>query len=239
MASPSRRSRSGLTFSARRSSGSQTFKKHIDASFKLPPPSLSLLRHSLFHAPSHDPQKRYLLNLIDTPGHVDFTTEVLRSLAAAEAAILLVDASQGVQAQTLAVLAAARRQGLLILPVLNKIDLPAAEPDRVAAELAKLTHSNPAEVLRISAKTGEGVEKVLDRLIQRVPPPAGDRSRPVRAFVFDSWFDHFQGVVSLVKLADGSLKKGKIDFIGFISLFFFFYNSHLVVWTTPNPLNDI
>ncbi|KAG0144527.1 hypothetical protein CROQUDRAFT_659847 [Cronartium quercuum f. sp. fusiforme G11] len=162
---------------------------------------------SMFHTPANAPQKRYLLNLIDTPGHVDFSTEVFRSLAAADAAILLVDATQGVQAQTLAVLSAARRHSLPVFPVLNKIDLPAAEPERVEDEIKRLL-GGPEPVIRISAKTGEGVGEVVDRLIERVPKPKGCREKPLRAFVFDSWFDHFQGVVSLVKLADGTLKKG-------------------------------
>lgn len=148
----------------------------------------------------------YLLNLIDTPGHVDFTTEVLRSFSASQGAILLVDATQGVQAQTLAVLDAARRRQLSILPVLNKLDLPSAEPEQVAAQVTRLTGRE--EVIKISAKTGQGVERMLEELIDTVPPPSGDRAHPMRALVFDTWFDHFQGVVSLVALADGRLIKG-------------------------------
>ncbi|KNZ62937.1 translation factor GUF1, mitochondrial [Puccinia sorghi] len=152
----------------------------------------------------------YLLNLIDTPGHVDFTTEVLRSLSATQGAILLVDATQGVQAQTLAVLQAARRRRLRILPVLNKLDLPSAEPEKVASQVAQLLidDSGPANILKISAKTGRGVDHLLESLVAQLPPPVADPDQPLRAFVFDSWFDHFQGVVSLVSIADGRIKKG-------------------------------
>jgi small GTP-binding protein len=164
----------------------------------------------------------YLLNLIDTPGHVDFTTEVLRSLSATQGAILLVDATQGVQAQTLAVLQAARRRKLAILPVLNKLDLPSAEPEKVALQVARLLstttsahdqdhQSRPGEMIKISAKTGKGVEQLLDALVAQLPPPIADPARPLRAFVFDSWFDHFQGVVSLVSIADGRIKKGCVS----------------------------
>ena len=152
----------------------------------------------------------YLLNLIDTPGHVDFTTEVLRSLSATQGAILLVDATQGVQAQTLAVLQAARRRRLTILPVLNKLDLPSAEPEKVALQVGRLLDdSRPDEdIIKISAKTGQGVEDLLEALVAKLPPPVADPNRPLRAFVFDSWFDHFQGVVSLVSIADGRIQKG-------------------------------
>ncbi|KAA1126042.1 Translation factor guf1 mitochondrial [Puccinia graminis f. sp. tritici] len=153
----------------------------------------------------------YLLNLIDTPGHVDFTTEVLRSLSATQGAILLVDATQGVQAQTLAVLQAARRRRLTILPVLNKLDLPSAEPEKVALQVGRLVTnegSAPGEIIKISAKTGLGVEHLLEALVNKLPPPVADPNRPLRAFVFDSWFDHFQGVVSLVSIADGKIQKG-------------------------------
>ncbi|EGG01165.1 uncharacterized protein MELLADRAFT_50186, partial [Melampsora larici-populina 98AG31] len=163
---------------------------------------------SMFYSPPDQPKKKYLLNLIDTPGHVDFSTEVLRSLTVADAAILLVDSTQGIQSQTLSVLSSALRRELPIIPVLNKIDLPASEPDRIGNELAKLTGVKEDQVLRISAKTGIGVERLLERLIKEVPIPKGQSDQPLRAFVFDSWFDHFHGVVSLVKLADGVLKKG-------------------------------
>ncbi|KAI9628129.1 hypothetical protein KEM48_011807 [Puccinia striiformis f. sp. tritici PST-130] len=154
--------------------------------------------------------KTYLLNLIDTPGHVDFTTEVLRSLSATQGAILLVDATQGVQAQTLAVLQAARRRKLTILPVLNKLDLPSAEPEKVALQVGRLLSNDDAhnDIIKISAKTGDGVQDLLDALVHKLPPPIADPHQPLRAFVFDSWFDHFQGVVSLVSIADGRIQKG-------------------------------
>ncbi|MBW0469497.1 hypothetical protein O181_009212, partial [Austropuccinia psidii MF-1] len=148
----------------------------------------------------------YLLNLIDTPGHVDFTTEVLRSLSVTQGAILLIDATQGVQAQTLAVLRAARLRQLKILPVLNKIDLPSAEPDRIAQQVSRLT--GQTEIFKISAKTGDGVQDLLQAIIDKFPAPTGDRNQSMRAFVFDSWFNHFHGVVLLVSIVDGSLKKG-------------------------------
>jgi GTP-binding protein LepA len=151
---------------------------------------------------SHD---GYELNLIDTPGHVDFTYEVSRSLAACEGAILLVDAAQGLEAQTLANFHLARDAGLEIVPALNKIDLPAAEPDLRAKELAELLDRDPEEILRVSAKTGEGVEELLRAVIERVRPPAGDARAPLRALVFDSDFDPYRGVITYVRVADGVL----------------------------------
>jgi len=151
----------------------------------------------------------YQLHLIDTPGHVDFTYEVSRSLAACEGALLVVDASQGVEAQTLANTYLAIDSGLELVPVLNKIDLPGAEPDRVAAEVADLLGEDPDEVLRISAKTGEGVPAVLDRLVQAVPPPDGDPDAPPRALIFDSEFDQYRGVVAYVRVVDGTFRKGE------------------------------
>ncbi len=145
------------------------------------------------------------LNLIDTPGHVDFTYEVSRSLAACEGAVLLVDAAQGIEAQTLANFHLARDAGLTIIPVLNKIDLPAADPDRVARELGELVGWSPAEVLRVSAKTGEGVTGLLEAVIERVSPPEGAREAPLRAMIFDSSFDPYRGVVAYVRVHDGVL----------------------------------
>jgi len=147
----------------------------------------------------------YQLNLIDTPGHVDFTYEVSRSLAACEGAILLVDAAQGIEAQTLANYHLARDAGLAIVPVLNKIDLPAADPDEVARELAVLLGCDPADVLRISAKTGAGVPDLVRVVIDRVPPPEGDASSPLRALIFDSAFDPYRGVVAHVRVKEGEL----------------------------------
>ncbi len=144
--------------------------------------------------------------MIDTPGHVDFTYEVSRSLAACEGAILLVDAAQGIEAQTLANLYLALDNDLEIIPVLNKIDLPAADPEKYALEIAGLIGGDPNEVMRVSGKTGVGVEALLDRVVERVPPPKGDPSGPVRAAIFDSVYDSYRGVVTYVRMIDGSLK---------------------------------
>nr|WP_282442533.1 MULTISPECIES: translation elongation factor 4 [unclassified Micrococcus] len=147
----------------------------------------------------------YALNMIDTPGHVDFTYEVSRSLAACEGAILLVDAAQGIEAQTLANLYLAMENELEIIPVLNKIDLPAADPDRYAAEIATLIGCEPEDVLRVSGKTGMGVEALLDRVVERIPAPTGDADAPARAMIFDSVYDTYRGVVTYVRVMDGRL----------------------------------
>ena len=147
----------------------------------------------------------YALNMIDTPGHVDFSYEVSRSLAACEGAILLVDAAQGIEAQTLANLYLALDNDLEIIPVLNKIDLPAAEPDRYAGELAQLIGCEPDDVLRVSGKTGEGVAELLNTVVQKVPAPVGDADAPARALIFDSVYDAYRGVVTYVRMVDGSL----------------------------------
>jgi len=153
----------------------------------------------------------YALNMIDTPGHVDFSYEVSRSLAACEGAVLLVDAAQGIEAQTLANLYLAMENDLVIIPVLNKIDLPSADPDRYAAELAQLIGCDPDDVLRVSGKTGEGVSELLDRVVRDIPPPTGDESAPTRAMIFDSVYDTYRGVVTYVRVIDGALKpKDKI-----------------------------
>ncbi len=148
---------------------------------------------------------QYVLNLIDTPGHVDFTYEVSRSLAACEGAILLVDAAQGIEAQTLANLYLALENDLHIIPVLNKIDLPAAQPEKYAAELAKIIGCDPADVLRVSAKTGLGVDDLLDEVVRTVPAPIGDPKAPARAIIFDSVYDSYRGVVTYVRVIDGHL----------------------------------
>ncbi len=152
-----------------------------------------------------DDGRDYVLHLIDTPGHVDFTYEVSRSLAACEGALLLVDAAQGIEAQTLANLYLALENDLQIIPVLNKIDLPAAQPDRYAAELAHIIGCDPGEVLRISAKTGEGVTDLLNTVVRDVPAPAGDVDAPARAMIFDSVYDAYRGVITYVRVVDGSL----------------------------------
>ena len=147
----------------------------------------------------------YILNMIDTPGHVDFTYEVSRSLAACEGAILLVDCAQGIEAQTLANLYLAMENNLTIIPVLNKIDLPAAQPEKFAIELANLIGCKPEDCLRVSGKTGEGVEVLLDQIVKQLPPPVGDPKAPTRALIFDSVYDSYRGVVTYVRIIDGHL----------------------------------
>ena len=147
----------------------------------------------------------YILNMIDTPGHVDFTYEVSRSLAACEGAILLVDCAQGIEAQTLANLYLAMENNLTIIPVLNKIDLPAAQPEKFAVELANLIGCKPEDCLRVSGKTGEGVEVLLDQIVKQLPPPVGDPKAPTRALIFDSVYDSYRGVVTYVRVIDGHL----------------------------------
>ena len=149
--------------------------------------------------------RTYVLNLIDTPGHVDFTYEVSRSLAACEGAVLLVDAAQGIEAQTLANLYLALENDLQIIPVLNKIDLPAAQPEKYAAELARIIGCDPADVLKVSAKTGEGVAELLEEVVRLVPAPVGDPDAPARALIFDSVYDTYRGVVTYVRVIDGHL----------------------------------
>ena len=149
--------------------------------------------------------QEYILNMIDTPGHVDFTYEVSRSLAACEGAILLVDCAQGIEAQTLANLYLAMENNLTIIPVLNKIDLPAAQPDKFAEELANLIGCKPEDCLRVSGKTGEGVEVLLDQIVKQIPPPVGDPKAPTRALIFDSVYDSYRGVVTYVRVVDGHL----------------------------------
>ena len=148
----------------------------------------------------------HVLNMIDTPGHVDFTYEVSRSLAACEGAVLLVDAAQGIEAQTLANLYLALENDLHVIPVLNKIDLPAAQPDKYGEELANLIGCQPEDVLRVSGKTGEGVPHLLDEIVRQFPPPVGDRGAPARAMIFDSVYDVYRGVVTYVRVIDGRIE---------------------------------
>jgi GTP-binding protein LepA len=162
----------------------------------------------VFYKSARDGQT-YQLQLIDTPGHVDFTYEVSRSLAACEGALLVVDASQGVEAQTVANTYLAVESGLELIPCLNKVDLPGAEPERVAEEVADLLGEPADTMLRISAKTGEGVTEVLDELIDRVPPPEGDPEAPARALIFDSEFDQYRGVIAYIRVVDGTFTKGE------------------------------
>jgi GTP-binding protein LepA len=162
----------------------------------------------VFYESPHDGET-YQLQLIDTPGHVDFTYEVSRSLAACEGALLVVDASQGVEAQTVANTYLAVEAGLELIPCLNKVDLPGAEPERVAEEVADLLGEPAETVRRISAKTGEGVTEVLDELIARVPPPGGDPQAPPRALIFDSEFDQYRGVIAYIRVMDGTFTKGE------------------------------
>ena len=149
--------------------------------------------------------QEYILNMIDTPGHVDFTYEVSRSLAACEGAVLLVDCAQGIEAQTLANLYLAMENNLTIIPVLNKIDLPAAQPEKFAIELANLIGCKPEDCLRVSGKTGAGVETLLDEIVKQIPPPIGDPKAPTRALIFDSVYDSYRGVVTYVRVVDGHL----------------------------------
>jgi GTP-binding protein LepA len=152
--------------------------------------------------------RKYQLNFIDTPGHVDFSYEVSRSLAACEGALLVVDAAQGVEAQSVANCYTAIEQGLEVLPVLNKIDLPQAEPAKVAAEIEDIIGLDTSDVLSISAKTGEGVPELLERIVRDIPPPEGDGGAPLKALIIDSWFDNYLGIVSLVRVVDGDIGKG-------------------------------
>src|SRR6202158_3305704 len=155
----------------------------------------------------------YLLNLIDTPGHVDFSYEVSRSLAACEGAVLVVDASQGVEAQTVANCYTATEQGVEVVPVLNKIDLPSAEPDRVIEEIEDIIGIRAQDAIRASAKTGEGVQDIIEAVIARIPAPSGDPAAPLKALIIDSWFDNYVGVVMLVRVVDGRITpKDKILF---------------------------
>ncbi len=152
--------------------------------------------------------ERYQLNMIDTPGHVDFSYEVSRSLAACDGALLVVDASQGVEAQSVANCYTAIEQGLEVVPVINKIDLPSADPERVTHEIEEIIGIEATDAARVSAKTGEGVAELLEILIRRIPAPRGDPDAPLQALIIDSWFDNYVGVVSLVRVVNGSLKTG-------------------------------
>jgi len=153
--------------------------------------------------------KRYQLNFIDTPGHVDFTYEVSRSLAACEGALLVVDAGQGVEAQSVATCYTAIEQGLEVIPVLNKMDLPQAEPEKVRQEIEEIIGIDASNAVCASAKTGMGISEILEELVRLVPPPQGDVDAPLQALIIDSWFDNYLGVVSLVRVKQGTLRKGE------------------------------
>jgi GTP-binding protein LepA len=149
----------------------------------------------------------YTLNFIDTPGHVDFSYEVSRSLSACEGALLVVDAAQGVEAQSVANCYTAIEQGLEVVPVLNKIDLPSAEPDRVKQEIEEIIGIEAMDAVAVSAKTGQGISELLERLITQIPPPTGDADAPLQALIIDSWFDNYVGVISLVRVMQGTLRQ--------------------------------
>ena len=151
----------------------------------------------------------YDLNLIDTPGHVDFSYEVSRSLQACEGAVLVVDASQGIQAQTLANVYLAMEQDLTIIPVLNKVDLPAADVPRVSKQVINLLGCDESEIIHISAKTGQNVDQVLEAIVERIPAPKGQPDDPTRALIFDSYYDDYRGVILYVRVVDGQIKKGE------------------------------
>ena len=154
----------------------------------------------------------YQLNFIDTPGHVDFSYEVSRSLSACEGALLVVDAAQGVEAQTVAVCYTAIEQGLEVIPVLNKIDLPQAEPERVSQEIENIIGIEASNALKVSAKSGLGIHELLEELVLRVPPPEGNPDEPLQALIIDSWFDTYLGVVSLVRIKNGVLRHRHFTF---------------------------
>lgn len=176
----------------------------------------------------------YQLNFTDTPGHIDFSYEVSRSLAACEGALLLVDARQGVEAQTLANCYTAMEMDLEVVPVLNKIDLPAADPDRVAQEIKDIVGIDATDAVRCSAKTGVGVPDVLERLVRHIPPPKGDPDAPLQALIIDSWFDNYLGVVSLVRIKNGTLRKGdKVKVMSTCQL----YNADRMGIFTPKSIN--
>ena len=157
--------------------------------------------------------ERYVLNLIDTPGHVDFSYEVSRSIAACEGAILVVDATQGVQAQTISNLYMAIDHDLEIIPVINKIDMPAAHPDEVEDEIVELIGCKPEEIIRASGKTGEGVQEILDAVVERIPCPKGNADAPLQALIFDSVFNSFRGIIAYFKIQNGTIRKGdKVKF---------------------------
>jgi GTP-binding protein LepA len=176
---------------------------------KLAPVRMKYHYQQLANSPQQAVEEgEYILNLIDTPGHVDFSYEVSRTLAACEGAVLLVDATQGIQAQTVAHFQAAKKEGLVMIPVINKIDLPNAMTDEVTRELIDIFGFQEADIIYISAKTGENVDVLLHRIIEKFPPPVGDPDAPLRALIFDAVYDEFRGVVAYIRIIDGSIKTG-------------------------------
>ena len=158
--------------------------------------------------------EKYILNLIDTPGHVDFSYEVSRSIAACEGALLIVDAAQSIQAQTISNLYLALENDLEIIPILNKIDLPSANPEEVTDEIVNLLGCKSEDVLRVSGKTGEGVHELLEQIVERIPAPVGDEDAPLQALIFDSVYNPFRGIEAYFKVVNGSIKKGqKVKFM--------------------------
>ena len=173
---------------------------------------ITIKSHAIQMEYERDGQK-YILNLIDTPGHVDFSYEVSRSIAACEGALLVVDATQGVQAQTISNLYMAIDHDLEIIPVINKIDMPAAMPDEVEDEIIELIGCDRSDILRASGRTGEGVQEILDAVVDRIPHPVGDPKAPLQALIFDSVFNSFRGIIAYYKILNGSIKKGdKVKF---------------------------
>ncbi len=158
----------------------------------------------------------YILNLIDTPGHVDFSYEVSRAIAACEGALLVVDATQGIQAQTISNLYQAVDHALEIIPVLNKMDMPSAMPEEVKDQIVDLTGCKREEIIEVSAKTGMGIEKILERIIQQIPPPKGDPQAPLQALIFDSVFNSFRGIFAYFKIMNGTIRKG--DHVKFVNM---------------------
>ena len=166
----------------------------------------------------------YILNLIDTPGHVDFSYEVSRSLASSDGALLVVDASQGVEAQTIANVYIALENNLEIIPVLNKIDLPAADPERVKDEIEHTIGLDCSEALSVSAKSGIGIRELLDTLVDKIPAPTGDENAPTKALIYDSWFDNYLGALALVRVYDGTIVKGQEVYV-----------MGCLLYTSPSP----